>query len=464
MHIDASFVTKVLPHISFQGIFPIDANFSVDTRTLQKGDVFIALCGQQVDGHDFIADALKKGASGIIANLNCKKDLMQKYSKEFEKISVSFVPNTLQALIDLAHAWRSQFFYPVVAITGTVGKTTTKEMVKNILEQTNMNYLVSSGNQNTLIGVSLNILKMRVCHQVAVFELGIAEIGSMKKLVQLLRPTYAAITCVGHGHMQGLGDVSSVAREKREIFSILNDSGIGIINGDQAELSQVSYAHPVIRFGIKRLNQIQARNIVVSNNNIKFTAKIYGKKYDVVLSSCNQARVYNALCAMAIGKILQISDEFLVAGVQQPIYVQGRFQILPHSSGSILIHDAYNSNPESIKASLVAFENYQTPLKKVLVLGDMMELGEQSNFWHRQLGRMVKKISNFDAIILIGSQVEWALKTLPKDVTFFKFDAIENAFALLKSMILTKDKVFLFKASNSMRFSQLIAQLQEVEK
>ena len=462
MHIDAQFVAKVLPHISVHETFPVDANFTIDSRVVQKGDVFVAIRGARVDGHDFIEQALAKGAQGIIANIDRQKDLMQKYGMEFENKAIVFVPDSTQALIDIAHAWRMQFFYPVVAITGSVGKTTTKEMVRNILKQTDWKFIVSAGNQNTLIGVSLNILKMRKDHHAAVFELGIAEKGSMKKLVQLLRPNFAAITYVGHSHMQGLGDVTQVAREKREIFGMLSNTDIGIINGDQPELSEVSYAHPIIRFGKKTTNQIQARKIVIQNNSISFIAKIYQKKYAVMLPTVNFARVSNALCAIAVGKLLQIPDELLIQGISQPVVVDGRFQILPHASGSIIIHDAYNANPESMKACMIAFDAYQTPLKKVLVLGDMMELGAQSNFWHRQLGRMTRKITNLDSIVLIGKHVEWTKKTIPFGVKSMKFDTIEDAFDTVKSMLLQKDKVLLFKASNSLRFSELVKKLQEV--
>ena len=373
-----------------------------------------------------------------------------------------FVNDTLQALVDLAYAWRSQFNFPVVAITGSVGKTTTKEMVRNILAQTSMNYLASCGNQNTLIGVSLNILKMRATHDVAVFELGIAETGGMKKLAQLLRPTHAAITFVGHGHLQGLGDVADVAAQKRDVFCMLKASGIGIINGDQPELSQISYQHQVIRFGKKRINQIQASKIKVVKNCVSFIAKIYEKKYLVTLPTCNIARVNNALCAMAIGKVLQISDELLIAGVQQSMHVPGRFQILPHAFGCVLIHDAYNANPDSMQASLQAFQAYQTDLKKVLVLGDMMELGEKSDFWHQKLGIMVKKVSDLHSVILIGKQVALTKKTLPADIQSCHFTTIEDAFEQLKCMLLSADKVFLFKASNSLRFSALVKRLQEI--
>lgn len=462
MHINAAFISKILPQSFIQGFFPHDANFSVDTRTLQQGDIFIALKGDHVDGHDFLDQAIEKGASGFMLSASEQTALMKKYKKEFNNKAVLFVPDTMQALIQLAHAWRSQFSYPVVAITGSVGKTTTKEMVRNILKQTDLKHIVSSGNQNTLIGVSINILKMKPEHQVAVFELGIAQVASMKKLAALLRPTYAVITYVGHSHMQGLKTLATVVHEKREVFSTFTQSSIGIINGDQPELAKISYIHPVIRFGKKTTNQIQARKIVCKNNAISFIAKIYQKKYPVLLQTCSQVRVMNALAAISVGKLLQIPDEVLIQGIQEPVVVQGRFQVLPHESGSVLIHDAYNSNPESVKASLQAFDQYKTSLKKIIVLGDMMELGEESIFWHRQMGRMICKLSNIFCVVLIGKHVEVTKKTLPIGVKSYSFENIEEAQNVLKNMLLEKDKICLFKASNSMRFDQLVQYLQKV--
>lgn len=463
MHIDTNFVSKVTPTSTIKGLFPVDANFSVDTRILQKGDVFVALGGAKVDGHDFIDEALKKGAAGFILYAKKQEELVKKYQKQFADKAVMFVDDTLQTLLDLAYAWRTQFSYPVVAITGTVGKTTTKEMVRNILKQTSLKFIASTGNQNTLIGVSMNILKMRPDHDVAVFELGISDCGSMRKLVELLRPTLAVVTHVGHGHMQGLGDVAMVAREKREIFSMFAESNIGIINGDQPELAKISYIHPVIRFGKKTTNQIQARKILCQQNSIAFVLKLYKKKYKVVLPTCNESRVMNALAAISVGQALGIADELLIQGIEQPVVVTGRFQELFHSSGSVLINDAYNCNPDSAKAALLAFDQYQTTLKKVVVLGDMKELGSQSAFWHRQLGRMVRNVSNITQVVLIGQDVASTKKTLPIGVPCLQFLNIDEAFESLRSMLLQKDKVFLCKASNSMRFLELIQRLQEVK-
>ena len=461
MQLDADFISKVLGNICMQnGPFPQNSSFSVDTRTVQKGDVFVALQGERVNGHDFIQEALDRGASGFILSKNRQEELLQKFGLELQDKHLLFVDDTLQALVELARHWRSQFDYPVVGITGSVGKTTTKEMVRNILKLANTRHLASFGNQNSVIGVALNILKMRPEHQAAVFEVGISKRGSMKQLAALLRPTYALITKIGHAHMAGLGDLASVAEEKRAVFSEFSDRDIGVINGDQAELSQIAYAHPVVRFGLKTTNQIQARKVVVSNNCISFTAKIYNDRYSIVLPSCNEARVLNALAAISIGYLLKIPNDILVKGVEQPVVVEGRFQTIVHSSGSTLINDAYNSNPDSAKASLLALEAYQTDKKKVVVLGDMLELGIDSAFWHRQLGRFLSKVSNVHHVVLIGKEVQATQKTLPLNVKSSYYESIDEAFETLKTMLLEENRVFLFKGSNSIGLCTLIDKLQ----
>lgn len=463
MQLDVDFISRALGNACVHnGVFPQDALFGVDTRTIQKGDVFVALQGERVDGHDFIEQALQKEVSGLIIAKHKKDELFKKFGTRLSQKHLLVVDDTLQALVDLASNWRSQFTYPVVAITGSVGKTTTKEMLKNILKLTNKKFLVSSGNQNTLVGISLNILKMRIDHQVAVFEVGIGKRGAMKKLAELLRPTYAVITKVGYGHMEGLGDISSVAHEKREIFSCFSDRNIGVINGDQKELIDVSYVHPVLRFGYKTTNQIQARKIDIAHNVTTFIAKIYDRKYSVILQGCHEARIMNALAAISIGYLLQIPDELLVKGVEQPLMLNGRFQILPHHSGSILINDGYNANPDSMKAALLAFHAYETEREKIVVLGDMLELGVDTVFWHRQLGKFLAKISNIGHVILVGQHVQAMQKTLPLGLKSTLFNSADDAFDFLKDMLLEKNKIFLFKGSFSVKLSNLVEKLHDL--
>src|SRR3989339_757003 len=279
MQLDNEFVKNTLSNVQMiNGDFAPNSSFSVDTRTLQAGDIFVALQGKQCDGHQFIK-------------------------------------------VNLAKEWRSKFTYPVVGITGSVGKTSTKEMVANILRVSGEPFYVSHGNQNTIIGVALNILKMKPGLKAAIFEVGVSERGAMCKIADMLRPTYALITGIGHAHMQGLGSLAEVAAEKRAIFSCFTDINIGIVNGDQDVLSTISYAYPVLKFGLKTSNQIQARKISIKNNVITFVAKIYKKKYSIILQSSHEGAVMNALAALAIAYMIEVPTEVAIAGVQKPLAV-----------------------------------------------------------------------------------------------------------------------------------------------
>lgn len=461
MHVDSDFISTAIPHVQLHNQ-PLtgNANFNIDSRTIQPGEIFVALVGSQVDGHDFIEQALHRGAIGFILAHAKKEFVLQKHEKELRAKSVFFVPDPLFALIQLARAWRSKFNLPVIGVTGTVGKTTTKEIIRNILKLSQFNAIVSSGNQNTMIGASMNILKIRSEHTVAVFELGISEPGVMKQLVELVRPTYSVITRIGHGHMQGLGDVSNVAREKRDVFALFSDRDIGIINGDQPELANISYQHPVISFGKKTTNQIQARKIVCTANSISFIAKIYNKRYPVILPTCSEARVTNALAAMAVGYLLQIPNEILIAGIEMPVLVEGRFEVMTHSSGSIMINDAYNANPESMKAALTGFDQYTTTKNKIAILGDMLELGPDSAFWHRQIGRFLRKVNGLGLVVLVGKEVEWTKKTIPYGVKCLHFPTIDEAFDTVHGLVSDSNNAILFKSSRSMKFIELIKKLQ----
>lgn len=462
MQVDLDFIKSVIPQAHLQGNSWLhDANFNIDSRTIVPGEIFVALSGLKFNGHDFIDQALTQGAAGFIFESAKKDEILSKYSKDLVNKSVLFVPNTLHTLIELARAWRLKFDIPVVGVTGSVGKTTTKEIIRNILKVAHMDALVSSGNQNTMIGASLNILKMRKHHKVSVFEMGISEIGNMKLLAELIRPTYAVITQIAHAHMQGLGGLDLISKEKREIFSLFSEKDIGIINGDQKELKEVSYNHPVICFGTKRTNQIQARKVVIDKNSISFNLLIYKDKYSVLLPTCSQARIMNVLAAVSVGYLLKIPNETIIKGIEQQVVVPGRFQILKTLSGADIINDAYNANPDSTKASLSSFDLYETEKNKIVVLGDMLELGSDSVYWHRQVGRYLSKIKDLKQIVLIGKQVNYMKKSLPLTVKHQIFENIESAYDTVKLLAENKNNIILFKASNSIGLNLLIEKIMQ---
>ena len=428
MHLSEHFLKNALPGISFVSeIFPEFAQFSTDTRTLQQGDIFIALEGLQYDGHDFVEQAVNIGAVGLFIAESKKGCLKKIDTALLKKILIAVVPNTKTALLQLARAWRDQFAYPVVGITGSVGKTSTRERLTSILDHNKTNYVATTGNQNNSIGVALSVLKMRADHEVAVFELGINKRGEMAQLVAIAKPTTALITGIGHAHMEGLGSIVDIAAEKRDIFSLFKEDNIGIINGDQLLLTNIAYRHPVIKFGSKTTNQIQARKIRIESDNTSFILKMYNEKYKITLESSHSGAVFNTLAAIAMAHLLKVPTPVILKSIQKKLVVESRFEQRQLNSGKgFMIDDCYNASPESMKAALLALQKLETKAQKVAVLGDMLELGVNSPFWHRQLGRFLRKVPTLKKVYLVGNLVEWTKKTVPVGL------AVEHAATLAR--------------------------------
>jgi UDP-N-acetylmuramoyl-tripeptide--D-alanyl-D-alanine ligase len=463
MRFDKQFLMKALPNAILKyDNFPHYLNVSVDSRTISKDDVFVALKGQFVDGHDYISEVLAKEAAGLIIE-ESKLAILDKIDATVlkEKLVV-IVKDGLQALVQLATAWRAQFNCTVVGITGSVGKSSTKEILRNILNEYGVSHYVSCGNQNSLIGASINILKMREVHQIAVFELGISARGEMAQLVGIVKPTIGVITSIGHSHMAGLGALSDIAEEKRMIFKFFKENNIGIINGDQSLLSQIGYVHPVIKFGFKTTNQIQARKIRFANHKIQFTLKIYQQKFvNVKINGNHECVVYNSLGAAAVACLLNIPAEIIVRGIELPIHLKGRFEMkaITGGQGGMIIDDCYNASPESVKAALLGFDRLQFgDYQKIVVLSDMNELGVDAPFWHRQIGRILCKMSSLDGVLLIGNHIREVEKTLPIYLKAKLATNWEVALDFLQTKLKTEKLLLLVKGS-TFGYTQGLAKL-----
>jgi UDP-N-acetylmuramoyl-tripeptide--D-alanyl-D-alanine ligase len=462
MRFDKQFLIKALPNaiLKYEN-FPRYPQVCTDSRRCNQDDIFVALKGKHVDGHDFILDALKNGAAGLLID-ESRQDVLAVLDSELLKQKlVIIVPDTLKALIRLASSWREQFDYTVVGITGSVGKSSTKEMVRNILDEAKIPSCVSYGNQNSLIGAAISLLKMRDKHQVAVFEMGISTRGDMGQLVQMVRPTIAVITAIGHSHMAGLGALSDIAEEKRQIFKLFKEDNIGIINGDQPLLSQVGYVHPVLKFGCKTTNQIQARKIRFGMHKTYFTLKIYQHKFaDVQINGVHEGYVYNALAASAVGCLLNISYDIIVKGIQKPTNLPGRFELksISFGKGGQLIDDCYNASPESMKTALLSFDKMASDHKKVVVLSDMNELGVDSLFWHRQMGRILAKMSSIDTVLLIGNHIEQVQKNLPTNFKVVVLPDWQAALHHLQAKI-KQEKLLILAKGSTFGYTQGLAKL-----
>jgi UDP-N-acetylmuramoyl-tripeptide--D-alanyl-D-alanine ligase len=412
MFFNNEFLKKVIPSVEIFGSINKSPEIVVDSRLCKKGDIFVALKGNQLDGHDFILDAIANGADVILIDhdhVHLRRSLVS------TEIAVVVVPDTHEALLVLAKAWRQRFDLQVIGITGSVGKTTTKEMVVEILKNSEAKFVYSAGNLNTMIGAALTIFKIRKEHQYAIMELGINQRGEMANLVDMVNPTIAAITFIAHSHVSGLGSLSDIAIEKRTIFKNFTEKSIGIVNGDQQLIGCVGYNHPVVKFGTKTTNQIQARKIKVDSKGVRFVLKLYKHKYDILIENGNHGSVNNACAAASIAKTLSIPDAVIISSLQKTSPITGRFEFKNLSNGrGTLIDDCYNANPESMKNAIHAFEAIKTSNKKIAILGDMNELGIDSPYWHRQVGRFLRKAPSVEHVVLVGKMINYAQETLPQ--------------------------------------------------
>lgn len=457
MHLDHQFLKFVVPELEcISSFFLSDYLFSIDSRTIRSGELFVALTGEKVDGHIFCENALRSGAAGLVIAKN-KKELLKKIDPALlENKYIIAVPDTKNALISWATAWREQFTIPVVGITGSVGKTSTKELLSAILTAAGIKHLSSMHNQNTVLGISLNMLRLCSEDKVAIFEMGVNKRGEMAQLAQLVRPTLALITSIGHCHMEGLGSLQDIAIEKRDIFKYFTEQNIGIINGDVPLLTHVSYIHPVIRFGAKTINQVQARKIQVGDGKTDFIMKVYKQKYAISVPQMHKGAVSNALAATTIAHMLAIPIDVIVQTIQKPLKIKGRFEEQKLQSSGTVINDCYNANPESMKAALLAFEKYETSSHKIAILGDMLELGINSAFWHRQLGRFLRKVPSLGRLILVGSYVQWTKKTAPVTLPVEIAATWQEALVKVKEIMGHTESVVLVKASRAMQLTSLV--------
>lgn len=457
MRLDKGFLTRVLPEaVILQGSLEGDITFSVDSRSIEAGQFFIPLQGARADGYSFLEKALSVGAGAFIAQ--DKKFLLDQIDPALLKNkTLVLVHDPLEALLCLASAWRALFVYPVIGITGSVGKTSTKDFTASLLSKAGKSVLSSKGNQNTLVGIALNIARMNEQYDTAVFEMGISKRGEMARMAQLLQPTSAVITYIGHSHMEGLGTVANIAVEKRDIFKYFNESSIGIINGDQPVLSNVGYVHPVVRFGTKTTNQVQARKIKSDGAKLSFVLKLYQEKYQIELNQNHYGTINNALAAASVAHLLGVPGVTIAQGLRElPLRAQRFESCSLKGYRGVLIDDCYNASPESMKAALLALEDLKASGKKIAVLGDMLELGQTGPFWHRQIGRFLRRVPSLQHLILVGEQAAFMEKTVPVGIKVEKVAGWQDAIERLKCS-LEDDAIVLVKGSRGMQLQNVVA-------
>ncbi len=360
--------------------------FSTDTRTLRSGDLFIALKGKTFDGHAFLSEALAKGAMGCVVSSPPGVALPP-------GCAVIQVEETQWALGQIARCWRRRYPARIVAITGSNGKTTTKEMTGSILRQ-RYRVLVSSGNLNNLIGVPLTLFQLGPEHQVAVLELGMNASGEIHRLAEIAEPDVGVITNIGEAHLEFFGSVDEVAEAKGELLPFLRGDRMAVLNFDDPYFTRLRSQVPgrLLTFGLGARADIRAEGIRVrADGQTRFTLCADRQRRQVRLSVPGRLNVPNALAAAAAGRALGLDLDAIATGLEQAPAAPMRMQTGLHSSGAVIINDAYNANPTSMAVALEAFFRMTKGKEAIVVLGDMLELGSVSEAAHRKVGTLVAR-------------------------------------------------------------------------
>ena len=427
----------------------------IDSRKVEEGNLFIPIKGARVDGHDFIPQVFEKGALLVLS----EKELPE------ETGPYILVDSTQEALKKIAAYYRSVLKIRVVGVTGSVGKTSTKEMIASVLSQ-KYNVLKTEGNFNNEIGLPLTVFRLREEHKVAVLELGISHFGDMKPLGEIARPDICVITTIAECHLENLGDRDGVLKEKTDIFTYMKPGGVAVLNGDDDKLANVKDAggRAPVFYGKGLGRQVRAENITPRGIEGTDCRIVMGDDaIEVHISVPGEHMVYNAMAAAAVGRLLGLSPEDIREGIIKAGTIAGRCNIL-HRDQLTIIDDCYNANPHSMRAALDLLS--QAEGRKIAVLGDMFELGSEEYELHYNIGKYAAE-KGIDFLLCVGERSEYmkkgaedALELTPKNRLnrmrkVVHMPDLENMPEVLKGLLEPGDTV-LIKASHSMGFEKIL--------
>lgn len=411
-----------------------------DSRQVSKGSLFAAIKGERVDGHSFIEQCTNSGAVCIL----CEQE------PEIE-CNYILVDSTLVALKQIAKYYRSLFTIPFIGITGSVGKTSTKEMISAVLSQ-KFNVHKTQGNFNNELGVPLTIFKLEESHEIAVIEMGISDFSEMTRLAEMVCPDISVITNIGYCHLENLIDRDGVLKAKTEMLKFLKNDGKMFFCGDDDKLFTVKEHNNIktIFYGFDDHNEYKAQ-IISTDLSRGIDCKLYLKSGTILVTvpSVESHMVANALCAAAIGEQLNMSCDEIKRGIENYKTVGSRSNIIRKNTITI-IDDCYNANPTSVKASVNTLDKFET--RKVAIIGDMKELGTNEDALHFETGKYIAD-KGIDVIIAVGKLCKHLFDGANNKGYYF--ETVDNCINKISDIIKKNDTV-LVKASHSMHFDKIV--------
>ena len=452
-----------IPHfnaIGFDGLKNFNVTgISIDSRTVKAGELFLAVRGDQFDGHNFISKAIEGGAAGIIVE--------RRWAEVNASMMVSInvprliVENTVHALGTLANIYRRKFNIPVIAVGGSNGKTTTKDMIRNVLG-TKYHVLCTEGNLNNHIGVPQTLFRLSTKHEVAVVEIGTNHPGEIDYLCAILEPTHGLLTNIGREHLEFFGTLEGVARSEGELFQwIAKHHGIVFVNADDKYIVRLSRRNrKTVRYGFSA-REVSIKGTIVSfegNARALVRIKPRGKKaFDVTVGIAGEHNAKNALAAAAVGIKMNVPLADIQKSLEESQPAGKRMQLQRIGQVTIL-NDTYNSNPDSTLAALATLQAMKTAGKKVAVLADMLELGEQAEELHQQIGKSAAR-HGVDILLTFGP----LSKSIHEAASVETKAHFESKSTLIEYLIRTlgEGDSVLIKGSRGMKMEEVIMSLNE---
>ncbi|MDZ7262066.1 MAG: UDP-N-acetylmuramoyl-tripeptide--D-alanyl-D-alanine ligase [candidate division KSB1 bacterium] len=427
------------------------AGVVIDSREVKGGEIFFALKGEQTDGHYFVKSALEKGALAAVVN-------NWWYQSEGEKIEAGnflVTSDSLLALQETAHFYRSKFFIPLLAITGTTGKTTAKEMTYEVLSR-KFSVLKSKGNLNNHIGVPLTLFELNQTYNIALVEMGTNHFGEIRRLTEIARPNYGLITNIGKGHLEFFGSIEGVARAKMELFESLGPEDTAFVNADDELIVQkMPPLKRVIHFSLKKQAEVKGELLGMDRFG---RARFRVQNTEINLGISGVHHVYNALAAIAIGLEFGVDLASMKSALEDFRPYSKRMEII-EKQGVMIINDSYNSNPDSLRAALTVLSQMEVSGRRIAVLADMLELGESALAEHRQMGQLILELG-IDYLLAYGplatAAVDEVKKSEPKRAFHFQ-DKGELKDQLIK--MLQPGDVVLVKGSRGMAMEGVVEEI-----
>lgn len=426
------------------------SGLAIDSRKIQKDWLFAATVGERADGHSFIPSCYEKGAL-------CCLGEKAPVSAEHSYIQVA---STFQALKDIAEYYRSTLKIPVIGITGSVGKTSTKEMIASVLS-VRFNTLKTEGNFNNEVGLPLTVFGIRKEHEAAVLEMGISDFGEMHRLSKIARPNFCVMTNIGLCHLEFLGDRDGILKAKSEIFDFAAKDCLAIVNGDDDKLRTLKSRADlnVTTFGLNPENDLYAQNIQnLGFDGLSCDIVTPTESFSVRIPIPGMHMVYNALAAACVGFACGMTSAEIRAGIEKAETISGRNHVI-HTNGYTVMDDCYNANPVSMKASLDVLAT--APGRKTAILGDMGELGSDERALHFSVGQHAAE-KQIDLLLCVGTLAEEIFrgaKSVNPDMEAYLFATKEALIEKLPELLKTGDSV-LVKASHFMGFDKIVNVLE----